>query len=127
MDHRVVEQWVEGYERAWRTPGTDSLAELFTPDATYLPSPWSAPVTGLAAIADFWESEREGPDEDFTLSSEVVAVEDVTAVARTVVTYARAPSPRWRNLWVIRFDDDGRCAAFEEWPFRPDQPDGHEA
>jgi hypothetical protein len=32
---------------------------------------------------------------------------------------------RWRDLWVLRFDADGRCTAFEEWPFVPDQPDGH--
>ena len=32
----------------------------------------------------------------------------------------------WRDLWVIRFDDDGRCVAFEGWPFAPRQRDGHE-
>jgi hypothetical protein len=36
------------------------------------------------------------------------------------------PAERWRDLWVIRFDDDGRCVAFEEWPFAPRQRDGHE-
>jgi hypothetical protein len=35
------------------------------------------------------------------------------------------PAERWRDLWVIRFGDDGRCVAFEEWPFAPPQRDGH--
>jgi hypothetical protein len=26
---------------------------------------------------------------------------------------------------VVPFDDAGRCERFEEWPFRPDQDDGH--
>jgi hypothetical protein len=35
MDMERVAAWIDGYERAWRTPGTESLAELFTADATY--------------------------------------------------------------------------------------------
>ncbi|MGH9216041.1 MAG: nuclear transport factor 2 family protein, partial [Acidimicrobiales bacterium] len=113
----------------WRTAGTDGLAELFSPDATYLPSPWRAPVKGLPAIARFWEDEREGPDESFTMAREILAVEDTTAVVRVSVDYdgrGVTPAQRWRDLWVIGFDDDGRCVAFEEWPFAPEQPDGHE-
>jgi len=35
-----VTAWVAGYERAWRTPGTDALDGLFTPDATYSQGPY---------------------------------------------------------------------------------------
>lgn len=124
MDRNDVERWVGDYERAWRTPGTDLLAELFAPEATYLPSPWSEPVTGLEEIAGFWEDEREGPDEPFELTSEVVVVDGDVAVVRASVEYLE--DGRWRNLWVLRFDAAGRCLTFEEWPFAPLQPDGHE-
>jgi ketosteroid isomerase-like protein len=129
MDRSDVERWVESYERAWRAAGTGGLAELFSPDASYLPSPWREPVEGLAAIASFWDDEREGPDESFTMAREILAVEGTTAVVRVSVDYDGgrvAPAQRWRDLWVISFDDDGRCVAFEEWPFAPGQPDGHE-
>jgi ketosteroid isomerase-like protein len=125
MDPNAVEQWLEGYERLWRTPGTDGLADLFHPDATYLPSPWAVPVTGLDEIARFWDDEREGPDEEFTLSRAVVAADGDTAVVRVCVDYGDRESGRWRDLWVIRLTPDGRCFSFEEWPFAPDQPDGH--
>jgi ketosteroid isomerase-like protein len=69
MDRGAVEKWVEDYERLWRMAGTDQLAELFTPDASYLPSPWAQPIAGLEAIARFWEAEREGPAEEFTMTS----------------------------------------------------------
>lgn len=124
VDRADVERWVEAYETLWRSSGTDGLAEVFTPDATYLPSPWASPVRGLAALAEFWEAEREGPDEAFTMTSRVLAVEDRTAVVRVEVDYAEGE--RWRDLWVLMFDAEGRCAAFEEWPFAPDQPDGHD-
>ena len=124
MDHDDVRRWLTAYERAWRSPGTDGLGELFTDDATYLPSPWKEPVRGLAEIARFWEAGREGPDEEFTMSADVVAVDRDVAVVRAEVDYARDTT--WRDLWVLRLDDDGRCSAFEEWPFSPDQPDGHD-
>lgn len=116
---------MDAYERAWRSPGTAALAELFTVDASYRPSPWSPALRGLEEICDFWEAEREGPDEAFTMVSDVVAVEADTAVVRVEVVYLRASGGRWRDLWVIRLDDDGRCREFEEWPFAPEQPDGH--
>jgi len=33
MDRSLVQSWIAGYERLWRTPGTTLLAELFLPDA----------------------------------------------------------------------------------------------
>jgi ketosteroid isomerase-like protein len=125
MDRRDVERWVELYERLWRTPETDRLVELFLPDATYLPSPWSRPLDGLDAIAEFWVAQREGADEEFTMSSDVLAVDGDTAVVRVSVEYADAGAGRWRDLWVLRFAPDGRCSRFEEWPFAPAQRDGH--
>lgn len=125
MDRQAVEQWVERYERSWRSSGTDHLNGLFTTDATYLPSPWARPVEGLEAIAAFWDAERDGPDEEFAMAAEVVAVDGNTAVVRVSVDYGEPVTDRWRDLWVLRFADDGRCSAFEEWPFAPEQDDGH--
>ncbi|MEO6145101.1 MAG: nuclear transport factor 2 family protein [Dermatophilaceae bacterium] len=125
MNSTEVAQWVADYERLWRTPGTELLAELFLPDASYLPSPWAQPLEGLEAIAAFWEAERDGANEEFTMSSEVVAVEGRTAVVRVLVKYGASGSRPWRDLWVLELGADGRCSSFEEWPFAPGQSDGH--
>jgi len=122
MDRTAVERWVTAYERAWRTPGTDALAELFSPDISYLVSPWADPVVGLDRVATFWDPGPDGPDQEFTMTSEVVAVDGPVAVVRVSVGYAKARD--WRDLWVMRFDGEGRCTAFEEWPFAPGQDDG---
>jgi uncharacterized protein (TIGR02246 family) len=125
MDRHDVRRWVDAYERAWRSAGTSGLAGLFTQDATYRASPWAQPVEGLEAISEFWDAEREGPDEDFTMVSEVVAVDGDTAVVAAQVEYGGPDTSSWRDLWVLRFGVDGRCRAFEEWPFAPEQRDGH--
>jgi ketosteroid isomerase-like protein len=114
--------WVAAYERAWRTPGTSALAGIFTEDAVYRQGPYDEPVTGLPAIARMWETEREGPDEVFRMSYDVVAVDGAVAVVRAEVCYGDPVSHEYRDLWVVRFAGDGRCASFEEWPFWPAQP-----
>lgn len=114
MDDASVEAWIDGYERAWRTAGTAGLGALFTPDGTYLQGPYRTPVVGLAAIAEMWEAERDGPDEAFEMSRQVVAVDGDTAVARLRVRYQRGRE--YQDLWIMRFDAEGRCRHFEEWP-----------
>jgi ketosteroid isomerase-like protein len=121
-DRVQVSRWLTGYETAWRAPGTQGLASLFTSDASYLQSPYEQPVAGLTGIARMWEEEREGPDEVFTLITDILAVDGATAVVRAEVHYGDPPHQEYRDLWVIHLDDDGRCTWFEEWPFWPEQP-----
>ena len=128
MERCQLTEWLDRYERAWRTRGTDALAELFTEDASYSTAPYENPHCGLAAITRMWEAERAGHDEDFSMSSETVAVEGDTGVARIEVQYG-TPEERgerdhrqrqeYRDLWVVRLNDAGLCFHFEEWPFWP--------
>jgi ketosteroid isomerase-like protein len=122
VDRESVARWIEEYEAAWRAPGTDALAGIFTPEATYLQGPYEKPVIGLPAIARMWEAEREGPDEAFRMASDIIAVDGATAVVRLGVRYGDPVTEEWRDLWLVRFAADGRCASFEEWPFAPKKP-----
>jgi ketosteroid isomerase-like protein len=114
-----VDAWIDAYERAWRTPGTEPLAHLFSDDARYRPSPYEEALRGRAAIAEFWEDERESPDEGFEMRHEIVAVEGDTGVVRVDIDYERGTE--YRDLWVIGLAPDGRCSDFEEWPFWPEK------
>jgi hypothetical protein len=122
IDRAGFVAWLRGYERSWRTPGTEHLADLFTADASYRHSPYAAPIVGLDAIAEDWEREREGPDEEFTMRAEIVALDGATGVARIEVDYGAPVRQEFLDLWLVRFAEDGRAAEFEEWPFWPNQP-----
>jgi ketosteroid isomerase-like protein len=113
--------WVAAYEQAWRTVGTGALRNLFTDDATYRMSPYAEPAVGLERIGELWERERQGYDEEFEMTHEIVAVEADTAVVRVEVQYGPPDRSQYRDLWVVRFAADGRCREFEEWPFWPGQ------
>ncbi|HEY0448312.1 nuclear transport factor 2 family protein [Actinophytocola sp.] len=121
-DRAAFAAWIDGYERSWRSAGTDHLRALFTEDARYRHSPYEEPIVGLAAIAADWEQERDGPDEVFTMTAEIVAVEGDTGVAKLLVRYGDPVDQEFQDLWLARFAADGRCVVFEEWPFWPDQP-----
>ena len=84
-DRAAVSRWLAGYEAAWRAPGTESLAGIFTDDASYRQSPYMEPVVGLDAIRRMWEEEREAPDEVFSLATQIVAVDGPMAVVRAEV------------------------------------------
>lgn len=122
MGRAELAVWVAAYEKAWRTAGTESLADLFTADATYRAAPFEDAQRGLEQIARFWEAERQGPDEIFTIESELVAVEGDTGVVRVEVTYGEPVNRTYRDLWIVRLDDTGRSFHFEEWPFWPERP-----
>jgi hypothetical protein len=122
VEHADLARWIGHYERAWRTPGTALLEQLFTADATYIPSPFESPIQGRPAIASFWEAEREGPDESFSMDWEPVAIENNVGVARIEVCYGDRTIRIYRDIWIVRLDEDGLCTSFEEWPFFPSQP-----
>jgi ketosteroid isomerase-like protein len=111
-------RWVDAYERAWRTPGVEALGRLFTEDATYSTAPFERPFSGMAAIRSMWEEGRE-PGEEFEMAAEAVAVEGDTGVVRVRVRYTAPQEQEFLDLWIVRLAPDGRCAAFEEWPFWP--------
>jgi ketosteroid isomerase-like protein len=119
VDRGELERWLAAYERAWRTPGTDALAGLFADDAIYSNNPYGDTHRGIEAIARLWERERDGPDEAFEMGAVIVAVEGDTGAVRVAVRYGEPKPAEYRDLWIVRLDEDGRCVAFEEWPFWP--------
>lgn len=122
MNRESVSVWLSNYESAWRGAGIETLAALFTEDATYLQGPYERPIIGLPAIGRMWDETRDGPDEVFAATTEVLAVDGDTAVVRADVRYGNPVTLEYRDVWIMRFAADGRCRAFEEWPFWPGQP-----
>ena len=118
MDRAALSRWVDAYERAWRTPGVEPLDDLFAEDAAYSTAPFEDPFVGLPAIRAMWEAGRS-PDEEFTMSPEIVAVEGDVGVVRLWVHYTRPRDQVFWDLWIVTLAPDGRCARFEEWPFWP--------
>lgn len=42
-----------------------------------------------------------------------------TGAVQVDVQYGALTGRVYRDLWIVRFDAEGRCERFEEWPFWP--------
>ena len=114
-----VMRWVARYERAWRDRDLGAVEELFTDDVHYKRSPYAEPEIGHAAIKAFW---LDDDDDVFAMNASPVAVDGRDAVVRAEVRYGEPVRQEYRDLWVLRFDEDGRVDDFEEWAYWPGKP-----
>ena len=119
MDRDGVLRWIAMYERAWREGDLAAVEQLFTVDSHYRTSPYDEAHIGHDAIKAFW---LDDADEVFTLQAEPVAIEDRQAVVRVEVHYGDPVRQEYRDLWVLRFADDGKVEDFEEWAYWPGKP-----
>jgi ketosteroid isomerase-like protein len=116
MNADEVMRWVAEYERAWRDGDLAAVERLFTEDAHYRPSPYEESEVGHEAIKAFW---LDDDGLEFTMDARPVAVEGLNAVVRVEVHYGGPTRQEYRDLWVLRFADDGRVEDYEEWAYWP--------
>jgi ketosteroid isomerase-like protein len=119
VDRDDVMRWVAEYERAWRSGDVAAVARLFTDDARYRTSPYAQPKVGHAEIGAFW---LDDDGRTFSVGAQPVAVEGRDAVVRLEVRYREPVAQEYRDLWVLRFAEDGRVEDFEEWAYWPGKP-----
>jgi len=46
---------VDTFGAAWERGDIEAIAGVFAPDATFIETPFSAPLKGIAAIRDYWK------------------------------------------------------------------------
>ena len=125
MDRARVQAWLDAYVHAWKTYDKDAIGNLFSEDVTYSYDPYSVPIRGRAAIVDSW---LEQPDSPGTYDGhyEPLLIEGDHAVANGRSRYFEQDGStlkaEWDNLFVLRFDSEGRCMEYREW-YMP-RPDG---
>ena len=118
VDRDGVMRWVAGYERAWRDGDVGAVTDLFTDDVRYLVGPYAEPK-GAEEVRAFW---ADDVGRRFTVAAEPVAVEGRDAVVRLEVRYLDPEEQEYRDIWLLRFAEDGRVEHFEEWAFWPGKP-----
>src|SRR3972149_11379886 len=80
-----IENWLEGYLKAWKSNSAQDIAALITEDAVYSTGPFDAPWIGQQAIIDGWIGIGDRPG-DWAFDYEVIAVDgDLGGVKGTTV------------------------------------------
>ena len=117
MDEAGFQRWLDAYVDAWRTYEVDAIGELFSQDVEYRYHPWDEPVRGRAALVENWLEDRDEPD---AWSAEyqpwLVAGDDAVAVgvSRYLAADRDTVEREYHNVFLCRFDADGRCREFTE-------------
>jgi uncharacterized protein (TIGR02246 family) len=109
----MLKEWVEGYIRAWNSNDPEDIGALFTEDALYYTEPYAAPWRGREQIIERWLERKDEPGQTSFDWRPLVETSE-TAVIVGTATY-RDPPRVYSNLWVLRFDREGRCLEFTEW------------
>ncbi len=117
MDRAQVTRWLEVYVAAWKSGDRDEIRDLFADDVRYRYHPWDEPLEGREAVADSWLENPDAPG-SFDARYECFAVDGDAAVAVGTSTYLTPEGTVIRvydNVFLLRFDDGGRCSDFTEW------------
>jgi len=118
-----VADWLDAYVKAWKSYSPDAIGALFSDDAAYSYHPFDEPVRGRDAIVQSWLTDRDAPG-TYEASYAPVAVDGNIAVARGRSRYFKDSTraeltKQWDNIFVMEFDDAGRCRSFREWYVAP--------
>lgn len=123
MNREFLQEWLDKYVEAWQTYVPEKIRNLFSEDALYLYSPFDEqnPLRGREAIVADWLREPN-PVGSWEAHYVPVAVEGNVGVAQGRTRYFRADGSVERefdNIFVMHFDDAGRCTRFTEWFMQP--------
>jgi ketosteroid isomerase-like protein len=126
MDKRLFQGWLDRYVAAWQSYDAAAIGDLFSADATYRYHPWDAePVRGRDAIVTDWVDNRDA-EGSWRASYTAVACDGDACVATGTSDYLtedRASVDKtYHNVFITRFDGDGRCSDFTEYFMEQPKP-----
>ena len=112
MDHASFQAWLDRYIDAWRSADPAAIGDLFSSDARYFYGPYRDPVVGRDAIVASWTSNPDAPG-SWEAEYRPLAIDGAVAIATGESRYSNGKA--YSNIFVCRFDDQGRCSEFREW------------
>jgi hypothetical protein len=126
VDEAAVARWLSEYVSAWKSYDPVAIGALFSDDAVYRWQPWAEgedAAQGREAIVASWLDDQDAQG-SWEAEYQPWAVDGDRAVAVGVSRYLAtddAPEAVFHNVFLLRFDDDGRCAEFTDvYMRRPD-------
>ena len=124
MNRESLQAWLDKYVEAWRTYEPSQIKDLFSEDALYFYSPFDDPVRGREAIVSAWLAEPD-PAGSWEAHYAPVAVEGNVGIAQGRTHYpprGGGVERKFDNIFVMHFDEAGRCARFTAWFMQPRIP-----
>ena len=111
--------WLGRYIAAWRSQDPAAIGDLFSAGCRYSYRAGTRVVSGREAIVEAWLADdmRDAWEAQY----EPLAIDGEVHVSRGRTRYFSAGGSLWHeysNIFVCRFDSQGRCSEFTEWWMR---------
>ncbi len=123
ITHESVQAWLDDYVAAWKSLDPDQIRALFTEDVQYTYTPFDEPLMGREEVVLAWLEDFDDPPGSYDASYHPVAIEGHVAVTNGRTRYfaadGRTVAAVFDNIFVLTFDEVGRCAIFREWYVTP--------
>lgn len=121
MDRAGFADWLQRYVDAWRLNDPVAIGDLFSSDVRYAYDPFDEAIVGRAAVVASWLDDPDAPG-SWQAEYEPLAVDGDVFVAhgrsRYLTDDRRSIDREFANVFVCRFDGEGRCREFTEYYMR---------
>ena len=116
--------WLERYIEAWRSADPAAIGDLFSAEVRYSQDGGQSSLEGREAVVKDWLEASYEPDLAWEASYEPLAIEQELHIGIGSTRYLREDGARedFSNIFVCRFDADGRCSDLREWWMRAPSP-----
>jgi hypothetical protein len=124
----TLEEWIEGYRRAWEERDGGAAAELFTVDASYRSNIFEEPHLGRDGVRSYWESVTASQSDVRVRMGHPFAEGSRVAVEFWTTMRVDGDPVTLPGCLLLDFDDEWACRRLREyWHFMPgrlEPPDG---
>jgi ketosteroid isomerase-like protein len=111
-----IEQWVEGYRRAWEERDGDAAAALFSADASYRDDIFAEPHRGREGVHAYWTGVTAAQSEPrVRMGNPFVDGDDRVAVEFWTTMLVGGDELTLPGCLLLRFDDEGLCTDLREY------------
>jgi len=124
----TVQEWIDGYMRAWRERDADAAAALFTEEAVYRDFVFGQAHHGRAGVHDYWSGvTATQEDVNARAGAPIVADDGRHAAVEFWVTMLNGGAEvTLAGILYLRFDAGGLCEELREaWHFSEGRHEPH--
>ena len=123
----TLEEWIEGYARAWEEKDAEAVVALFTEDAEYRSSPFREPPNiGSDGIHAYWTRACSAQEDTRVRTGTPFVAGDRVAVEWWATMVQEGEEITLPGCLLLRFAPDGRCQALREyWHVEPGRHEPH--
>ena len=113
-----IDAWVEGYRLAWEQADAESVAELFTENASYRSNIFEEPHVGREGIRAYWRQATEAQSDVSVRMGRPFGERSRVAVEFWTTMDNEGEAVTLPGCLLLDFESDGRCSSLREyWQF----------